>query len=189
MKRTLIATLLALALVAIPVGSALAAPTEEVEITADPTWAISITTAPDAWALGAVDDDNTIYWWNGVGEPAWPLTDADAASTITNDGTVEVDIAISGEDFAGGVGWTLVNSLTPGVDEADLVAWAEGNVLNEGIVLLNLAANPDFIDDLDETLTIDWEMRLITADAFTDAVSKSSTVTLTATQSLAVGPG
>lgn len=174
MKRTLIAILLALALVTIPVSTALADTTQDVTITADPHWSISITNSVPTWPLATVEDDNTTYWWATFVEPLDP---AEGASVITNNGTVMVDITITGDDFTT---WTLVQAL-PGVDEVEVTAWAEGYDLVDGFDLTTGAQA--FIAGLDETLTADWTMRLITADTFVNATSQTGVVTLTAAQS------
>jgi hypothetical protein len=201
MKKTILAIMLALAMVLIPVGSAFAQGPEEkvVTITADPNYAISIANSTAAWLLttagaGAVDDDNTVYWWNGSEPTAFlgggtlnPATEC--ASVIENDGTVEVDISITGTDFIGGDAWTLVTGgdLPPELNEVQLTAWIEGDLLAAGVDLINAFENVLFVTNLDDDAPNDttaWEMRLVSPLNFTDVVQKQATVTLLATQYL-----
>jgi hypothetical protein len=87
MRKTLIAILIALALVVIPVGSALAATTADVTVTATPTF-ISITNSPDSYDFGVVTESST----PNTGETHF---------TITNGSTVPIDITIGCNGWSG----------------------------------------------------------------------------------------
>jgi hypothetical protein len=79
-RKTLIAILIALALVVIPVGSALAATTADVTVTATPTF-ISITNSPSSYDFGVVAESST----PNTGETNF---------TITNSSSVAIDTTI-----------------------------------------------------------------------------------------------
>jgi hypothetical protein len=177
-KKTLIAILLALALVVIPVGSALAAPSAGVTITATPATYVSISNDTPSWAVGTVDK-STDYWWKGSA-PTWPLGDGGCTATISNDGNVTENIAIKGANFtSGGVGWTLVTG-TPGQNEVRLTAWKSLDAEVDGKNLTT--SDQTFISSLAATGTKKWEMRMTTG-TFTDNAAKSGAVTLTASAS------
>jgi hypothetical protein len=94
MKKTILAILLALALVLIPVSSAFAAKTEEVTINATPGY-ISITSVPDTYDFGIVDEGAT------ENTTATPLN-------IDNVSKRAIDITIVCDGWASGAGskWT-----------------------------------------------------------------------------------
>lgn len=79
--------------------------TEAVAITYD------ITNTPDYWTIGAVQE-NTSYWANGVA-PTFPLGSDNCTFSVTNDGSVPIDISIKATNFTGGNGWTLTSG-SPG---------------------------------------------------------------------------
>jgi len=176
-RKTLLAILLALALVVIPAVGVLAAPSQDVTITATPATYVSISNNTPSWTVGTVDK-NTDYWWKGSA-PSWPLGDGGCTATITNDGNVTENIAIKGANFtSGGVGWTLVTS-TPGQNEVRLTAWKSLDAEVDGINLTT--TDQSFIASLAATGTKKWEMRMTTG-TFTDNALKSGAVTLTASQ-------
>jgi type 1 fimbria pilin len=175
MKRWLI-VLIALVVLLVP-PTAFAATFAEVTITATPTF-ISITNDTPSWALGTVSDNNTNFWWKGA-PPTFPLDDTKCTATITNDGSVSVNIAIKGTDFTGGVKWTLVTGV-PGVQEVRVTTWKSGDAEIAGINLTT--SDQPFITPLAATATKKWEMRLTTASSFTDGVAKQGKVYLTASQ-------
>jgi len=206
MKKTLLAIMLALAMVLIPVGSAFAANPEVVTITANPYWIISIESTPNTWTPATTEAPpgvrlNSEYWWKGdkvapafVGGGVLPL--ADCGAVLANVGTEAVTVEINGDDFSGGVGWTLVTYASPpGIDEVSVTAWLEGDAFGAGIDLTTTGGTPDdyaFIGAGKTVTSLDapgganpstgWEMRLTSATSFTDGDPKIGLVTLQATQ-------
>jgi hypothetical protein len=81
MKKVLLATLLAVALTVVPVGSALAANTADVTVNATPGW-VSIIVAPTSQDFGVVLAGAT------------PDTTAGVGFTVTNDSTVAMDLDV-----------------------------------------------------------------------------------------------
>ena len=136
---------------------------------------VSLSNAPTSKNFGLVDE-NSSYWSNTTA-PTWPLDDAECYFTLTNNGSVSIDISIKATNFSGGVGWTLVTGV-PGQNEARLTVWEDGDGEGDGIYLTTTDAA--FISNLAASISQEWELRLETG-TFTDGAGKSSTVTLTAT--------
>jgi hypothetical protein len=104
MKKTILATLLALALVLIPAGSALAAPST--------TGTVSITMTGGSLAITVYDKGTSNpATWNPteriLNDTKYTTTSADQEFTLTNAGTVTVDTTIIGADMSGPPAWTL----------------------------------------------------------------------------------
>jgi len=162
-RKTLIAILMALALVVIPVGSAFADnPTADVTVYATPTF-ISITNSQSAWNLGVVaasSHNNT-----GTGYFA-----------VTNDSTVNITVTIQcTSTWEGGANdWTYG---APAENTAQLKASAGTGaytitVLTASAVTLytTTTAGDDFT----------WELQLDAPTSFTFGNAQQCTVTITA---------
>lgn len=137
----------------------------------------SIANTPSSKAFGVVAASST-YWSNGS-EPSWDLTDGDAYFTVTNNGTISIDITIKGTNFTGGTGWTLVQG-SPGENQVRLSAFKEGDGSGDNITFTT--TEQALISALAASADIDWELKFETG-TFTDGVEKTSTVTLTASAS------
>ena len=178
MRKTLIAILMALALVVIPVGSVLAANSADVTVTATPTY-IALTNSTTTWPIGMVSENQAgTYWWKGSA-PSFPLGDAGCTSTITNTGNVAENINVHAHNFLGGVGWTLAN--TVGLNQVVLKVAASGCADEASMLKLLDGADQELTHELASSGTKMWEMHLETG-TFGDGVAKSGTVTLTAVQ-------
>ncbi len=134
-----------------------------------------ISNDPDSKDFGNVAE-NSSYWSYGSA-PTWPLNDTECYFTVTNNGSSAVNISIRATNFTGGVGWTLVTGV-PGLNEARLTVWEDGDGEGDGINLTT--SDSGFISNLAGTSSKKWELRLTTG-TFSDGVGKSSTITLTAT--------
>ncbi len=177
MRTKLLALLLAVTLfigVAVPVG---AATTQDVTITATPTY-IAMTNSEASWAIGTVSTSTTYYWTADGLVPAEPLVDGDMKSTITNTGSVAEDIDIHDHDFTGGVGWTISTDDSPGENEVSLRAGITG-MANRAAMVQVITTDAELVDSLAASGTKMWCLELETG-TFTDGVAKSGTVTLTA---------
>ena len=118
MKKTLLAMLLALALVVVPVGSALADTSQDVTVTATPSY-ISIANAPGTWTINGLDgsgviEPNTTYYANPDGTddvtpPSATVFAIECNFQITNTSSVATDITVTWGDFTGG-GADMTNS-------------------------------------------------------------------------------
>jgi len=175
MKRTILAIMLALALVAIPVSSALAQTTQDVTVTATPTF-ISITNLPISFDFDVVAVSTTPNTTTG-----W--------FTITNDSSITTDINIKCNGWSGAVNsWTYASPI--GADQGYLAAsgtfggaggsTGAGNY-DKDILLINT----DYLlcDDLAVGSDPDWEMELNTPSSFSYGDEQTTTVTLTASAS------
>ena len=174
-RRLLVSLTLALMLVLSFSMPALAASTADVTVTATPTY-ISISNTPTTEALGMLAANSTI-WAIGTA-PADPLVDAGCTFTVTNDGNVAENIAITATNFTGGVGWTLAS--TVGSNTVVMKAGKSGDAHSAMVVVLT-TGGANFIPALAAAATKKWEFNLSTG-TFTDGVEKSTTITLTATQ-------
>lgn len=137
----------------------------------------SLANSPSSKDFGTVADSAS-YWSSGS-EPSWPLTDGDAYFTITNDGSITIDIYIESTDFDGGGGWNLVTG-SPGASEARMLAFKEGDGNTDNITILNTQTL--FIEDLAASDNIDWELRL-DVPTVSDQYSHSANITLEASAS------
>ena len=158
-------------------GLALAAISAEVNITATPSY-VSITNSPDSWAIGTITT-TTDYWWNDT-EPGFPLDDTNCTATITNTGSVDVNVTIQGFNWTGGDGWVLGDA---GGDAIVAVkAGISGTTDEPNMTVLNGTAGQPLKTGLtwDGTNTTKWEMMIESPTNFTDGIQKNSTVTLTA---------
>ena len=199
MKRTLIALLLALALVVIPVGSAFAATTADVTVTATPSiLSISVedkglTPDPANWVINDVAETGTTKIVRDTTYYANPGSDTTAPSatvlatecyfTLFNDGDVAADITILMTDLnvavmTNGEGGYLVNGAT----SFGASAYIEGDDWDADAI--DLLTTPSAFQTALATGDIDFGVALLTQDdSFTSAVALSGTITLEATES------
>jgi len=94
---------------------------------------VSLSNSPTSKDFGLVDESSS-YWSTVTNPPTWPLDDAECYFTLTNNGSVSIDISIKATDFSGGVGWTLVTA-APGQNQARLTVWESGDGEGAGIYL------------------------------------------------------
>ena len=180
MKRLLISSILALALMVVPISGALAADFAEVSITATPSY-VSITNTEASWAVGSVAV-STAYWWTADGnapDPE-PFEAADMKSTITNTGSVAEDVGIKVAAFSGGDGWTISTDDSPAEGENSLRAGITGTT-NEAAMVQVITTNTSLTTSLGSSSTIKWCMEMETAASFADGAEKTGVVTITAT--------
>jgi hypothetical protein len=146
-------------------------PTVAITVTAQ---VVSITNSQNTWALGTVAPSATVKWG-----------DSDTYSTITNTGTVNVDVAIQGQDIEGGdYDWTLAADGTPGSEIYGLKATTgtEYNVIVKKTPFNNITTNLPHTS----SNTVTWSMTFYGPTAFNAAdngAQKTSTVTLVASAS------
>lgn len=196
MRKIIVAVVLALVLVASAAIPAFAATTQDVTVTATPA-IVSISNSPTDWTMndsGATTpgDDAirkaTTYYSNdndNTAAPSATVLDGECRFTVTNDGTVAIDIAISMSDFTGGTD-AMLNSDggTPGAGEGvfGTEAYVSGELLSAAQAI-TVVGTADVITSLAAAGTKDWGLEIATqTDDFTDPTSTTSTVTLTATE-------
>jgi len=171
MKRTTIVVIVMSLLVAIlPVGLALAQTSQDVTVTATPSF-ISITNDPDSWPIGTVSAGST------------PNTTADYF-LITNTSSEAIDISINCTGWTGGPGWTYG---APAEDTANLAA-SSGNSTGGGSggagdYDIDVPNGPStlLIDAVAVGVNPNWELKLNAPTSFTFGDQQTTTVTITAT--------
>lgn len=192
MRKIVVAAVLALILVASAAVPAFAADTAEVTVTATPA-IISISNLPIDWTMNdsaAGGDDAirhaTTYYSNDAGNLIPPtgggVLDAECRFTVTNDGTVNVDIAIAFLDFTLGHAMPNSNTGSATATEFGARAYVSGD-MTPGPPLTVTGA--DVITGLPHTVsnTKKWGLEVATrTGAFTDQTTMQATVTLTATE-------
>jgi len=162
MRKTLLAILLAVALIVIPVGNALAASTADVTVTATPGW-VSITNTPDAYDFLVVLAD----------------TDKDTGEDyffIDNSSTIIMDINIKCDGWSStGTAWFYG---APAADTGRLNA-SDGDAAYDVVML---AINTDYLlsDAVGVGTDVDWELQLDAPVSFTHVDVQTSLVTVTA---------
>ncbi len=198
MRKILVSVVLALVLVVSAAVPAFAADTDTVTVSATPA-IISIANAPTAWTMNdstatvTPGDDvirkATTYWSNDLGNTTSPTATVAADEcrfTVTNDGTVPVDIEISMSSFVGGDAMVNGDGGTAGAGagvfgaEVYLVGAAIADAVN-----ITIAGTADVIANLPDTTgnTKKWGLEILTqSDDFTDATQQDSAVVLTATE-------
>lgn len=183
MKRKLFRLIVPLLVVVAILGvsaPAMAATTADITITATPTYvALTVSNAPNTWAIGAVVINTTYYWTADDLVPAEPLEDGDMKETITNTGSVAEDIDIKVAAFTGGVGWAISTDDSPGADEVSIRAGITG-MANRAAMIQVITTDTELIDSLASSGTKKFCLELETGTSFGDGVAKSGTVTLTA---------
>lgn len=101
--------------------------------------------------------------------------------TVTNNSGFPVNITISGTDMSGGTTpWELSEDGTAGADICGLKAGTPA--LGDYTITVPEDSANTLVSDLADTGTQQWGLQLLAPTSFSDAASKSGTVTLTATQ-------
>jgi len=171
LRRTALSLVLAVALLAAMAVPALAAnPTVSITVRAR---VVAITNSQDTWDVGIVVTSAEVKWGS-----------SDTYSTLTNIGTVNVDVEIQGADLVASNtthNWVLADDGTPGDQIYGLKATTTGTY---NITVKKTPFN-DLVTNLPHTSshTKEWSMTFYVPTAFNagdDGAEKSSTVTLVA---------
>ena len=109
MRKFIASLVLALMLITALTVPAIAATTQDVTITATPTF-ISISNAPSTWTINGITGDSkmdldTVYYANPLGDTTVPSTtvvDGECRFTLTNTSNVATDITVNCGHFTGG---------------------------------------------------------------------------------------
>lgn len=210
MRKTILAILLALALVLIPVGNAFAASSVDVYVYATPM-ILSLTVSPTGWYINYADTTdghsgsdydpwgdnitrpNITYFSNPLGDNLTPnvvspgTTDnTECLFLFTNNSGVSIDISCTMSDFVGGD--QMVNGEGGYTANSDNVFGASGYV--SGADWTTDAVNLSYSDnvlvtDLGDTLDIWWGIALLTQqDAYSTPGTMTSTILCTAAEHL-----
>lgn len=196
MRKILVSAVLALVLMVSAAVPAFAATTQDVTVTATPA-IVSISNTPTDWTMNdstaiTPGDDAirkaTTYYSNDADNtvaPASTVIDANCRFTVTNDGTVAVNIAISMSHFSGGTD-AMLNSdggtAGAGAGVFGAEAYVSGELLSAAPAI-TVAGTANVITNLAAAGAKKWGLEIATqTDDFTDSTSTTSTVTLTATE-------
>ncbi|MCX8126643.1 MAG: hypothetical protein N3E40_05860, partial [Dehalococcoidia bacterium] len=99
--------------------------------------------------------------------------------TVWNLSGFAVNITISGTDMTGGVSWTLSDTATPGPDTYGLKAGVFGGSYT--IIVRKTAPYNTLVSNLASGANRQFGLQLLTPTEFSDSVTKTATITLTAT--------
>ena len=172
MRRTLLAILLAVALVVVPAAGVFAATTADVTVNATPAF-ISITVS--------YPGSPTPYDFGTVAESATPSTTT-SYFTITNSSSVLTDntVGVTTATWSGGDGWTHSDTCTPAANTAGLKANKGGTWDTDDVIVK--FSSPNILAD-DQAITTDWNfgLKLYAPTSFSDGVEKEIIVRITAT--------
>ncbi len=188
MKRILVGVLLALVLVLMPITPALAETSQDVTVTATPSY-IAITNAPSTWTindLGTGSENSkgviavdTIYYANPINDaddttpPSATVLDAECNFTITNTSTVITNITVTWGSFTGG-GADMTNSDTDGTNGATTYgafSWFSGDTYSAKVVIKSTGSSVGKAN-LAATTNIKWGVEIETrTNAWTSGTS------------------
>ena len=163
LRRATIAVALAVALLLAFTAPALADTSQDVTVTATPTY-ISISNSPNTYDFGAVEASGTPNTTTGY-------------FTITNDSTVNIEVTIVCNGWSGTTSWTYG---APGADTGQLKA-SDGDgaydVTVDDTTPATLATTSSPGD------SISWELQLDCPTSFSHGAEQTTTVTIAAAAS------
>lgn len=191
MKKLILSLLLAVALVVIPVGNAFALTSQDVTVTATPSY-ISIANDPATWSVGDVGAAttariliNTTYYSNPLGAttiPSDPVVDGECRFTITNTSSVATDLTVNFIHFTGGDAMQNSGTGAGGVGTFGAYSYCTGMTYSTGKVIADNSGSGVMKDALAATTNIKWGVTCSTqTDVWTTGSAMTSTVTITAT--------
>ena len=173
LRRTALSLVLAVALLgAMAVPAFAANPTVSITVRAS---VVSITNSQNTWDVGVVAAGGAAVKWGS----------ADDYSTLTNTGSVNVNVAIQGTDLVHAGNATLNWTLAADGDPGDQIYGLKATITDNYNILVKPSAYANLVADLDHTTgnTVTWSMTFYVPtvfDANDDGGEKSATVTLVA---------
>jgi len=194
MKKLVISLILALALLVGPVSGALALTSQDVTVTATPSY-ICIVNAPDAWVINDVADaggktiePNTQYYSNPLGDitvPAATVLDTMCRFTITNTSSVNINIVINFPSHTGGDASTNSDDGTNGATTFGAFSYTSYAGFNTFATDKEIAKTTASTALLTTTTPGDnflWGLTYLSqSGAWTSGIAMESTVVITAT--------
>jgi len=195
MKKIIISVLLAVALVVIPVSSALAETSQEVTVTATPTF-ICIAIAQNTWTINGIDGDEkidkgTTYFSNDTGEtgdvtpPSETVDIGECYFVIVNTSTVATDITANMVHFTGGDAMQNSNAGYEAGGEGVFGAstYITGATWPDHAVTLENSGSDALKENLTASADIEFGVAIeVQTDDFLSASAMTSTITVTATE-------
>jgi len=192
LRKTILAILLALALVVVPIGSVSAASSQDVTVTADPLF-LSITNSPGTWTINGIGGGsgwinvNTTYYSNPLGDttaPSATVLNTECYFTVTNAvGADTCDLTVTWGDFAGGsANMTNSNDGTNGVNTYGAYCWYEGMTYANKVIVKDSGSDKMYDAGLAAGSSLKWGVEIKTrTNAWTGGSASTSTLTITAT--------
>lgn len=187
MKRILAGILLALTLVLATALPALAATSQDVTVTATPSF-ISISNSPGTWTIGGITGSgkilpNTVYYSNPLGDTTSPSTtvvDGECRFTLTNTSTVAIDLTVNFPNHTGGDASTNSNLGTNDTTKFGAYSYFSG-VLFANKVIAKASSSDVTYSNLAATTNIKWGLMYKSqSNDWTSGSAMSSTVTISA---------
>jgi hypothetical protein len=162
MKKIILSLILGAILVALPMSGVFAATTQDVTITATPTF-ISISNLPISFGFGVVAAGSG----NSTGETHF---------TITNGSTVAIDLSIGCNGWSGTSSWTYG---APGADTAQLKASPGSGGYTITVPNGSTAA---LLSNVATSTNPQWGLQLQAPTSFSHGAAQTTTVTVSAAQ-------
>ena len=161
---------------------------ETITVTATGTY-VDISLTGGAWTLNSGNpiDADTYYYTNLLGEttpPSSPVVDGECTHTITNDGSVAVDITVKWDDMTGtGDPWVNSDDGSNGSMIFGAKAQQSGSNWSAAIVAKETGPYNTLVSSLAALGTKKVVFGLESPTVFADSNSKSGDITLTASES------
>jgi hypothetical protein len=116
----------------------------------------SITNSPSSKAFGVLDD-NATHWSKGSA-PTFPVDDSECYFTLTNNGSVAVNLTANATNPTGGIGATCVDG-NPGANEIRVSLYTEGDGSSDNTTIKS-GVNRSLYSNLAPSTDIGWEVKL-----------------------------
>jgi len=189
MKRSIISIVLAVALLAIPVSGAFAATSQNVAVTATPSF-VSIANTPADWTINGITGsgvivESTTYYSNPIGDtvaPSATVVDGECRFAVTNTSTVATNIVVNFPNHTGGDASTN-GSGTAGASAFAAFGYVSGELLSNKVTLLATGSG-NLISAQAATTNFKWGMQYDSqTGTWTSGTGMTSTVVMTAAAS------
>lgn len=138
----------------------------------------SIANAPSSEALGVLNSSSAYYAYGSA--PSNPVVDGECTFTITNDGSITIDIDVKGTNFTGGTTVSLTSG-APGSNQVRMTVYYSGQNPASGVVLTT--SDQAFYTGLAASGTKKCDFKFETGTLPTDGTQKTGTLTFTASAS------
>jgi hypothetical protein len=193
MRKLLISLALALTLVLSFNLPAFAATSQDVTVTATPSY-IAISNSPNTWTINGISgtgkiQPNTTYYAKGstneTTPPSATVLDAECYFTVTNSSSVNIDLTVTWGAFTGGgADMTNSNAGTNGATTYGAYCWYSGMTYTSKVIVKSTGSDKMLTGMTPATTTKKWGVEIKTrTDAWTSGTSSTSTLTITATAS------
>lgn len=195
MKRIITGLLLALVLVAMSVMPAFAATSDDITVTATPTF-ISISITQNTWTINGIDGDskvdkNTTYYSNADGAsgdvtaPSATVLAVECYFEVTNTSNVITDLTANLPAFTGGDAMDNIDTgyATNDADSFGASTYIEGATWPTGHVILKAATSAAMKEDLAATTAQKFGVAIkMPSGDWTSGSAMTGTITVTATE-------